>query len=53
MTWNEYRDANQLKGRSSKKAREEHGRAIFVAWQNLYKIPQERIMNQVDKILNR
>lgn len=53
MTWNEYKDANQIKGRSSKKSREEHERSIFVAWQNLYRIPQERIIKEITKILTK
>ena len=51
MTWNEYKNQNQLKGRYSKNRIAEHDRALYAAWFNLYERPQTNLINQVNNIL--
>lgn len=53
MTWDEYRNQNQLKGRNSKKRIDDHDKSLFVAWYNLYERPQKNLINEANKILNK
>lgn len=52
-TFEEYKVGKELTGRSSKKARAEHDRALWIGWYNAYSLPQKRLIEQANKIINR
>lgn len=53
MNWEQYKIGKEIKGRSSKKARSEHEKALFAAWFNLHGKHQKSLSNQIDNILNK